>query len=345
MRLPSWVCRHACIIASLPIEPIKKMNAEPPARDPSFLELFGNRPLTELLADWGEVDLERCGQTWPDFPPAEFLRFCENYPRVPFDGIPKAPHHRKPPSFMLAQAHRMWLTTSKVHRFLQDVPGGMFIDLGSFPYSIPLIMRDYFGFQGRILATRNRELPPGSAEVLAAKRIESPMLDLDPYVRDPSEPSPASVLDLPDDSADVILLAHVIEHLYHPMSVLAECVRLLRPGGRLMVTTDNAMMIEALVHFVTNQGYISEPVEGTSAMTFGFWRGHVRLFTRQDLERMIAGAGLRVEGIVYDHVFYDALFPEYFETSRARLSKWKNEILSSNPQFRNEIAVVSVKPA
>jgi SAM-dependent methyltransferase len=42
---------------------------------------------------------------------------------------------------------------------------------------------------------------------------------------------------LPDDHADTVLLAEVLEHLEDPGRGLAECARLLKTGGHLIVTT------------------------------------------------------------------------------------------------------------
>jgi SAM-dependent methyltransferase len=42
---------------------------------------------------------------------------------------------------------------------------------------------------------------------------------------------------LPDGGADAILLTEVLEHLERPGDALAECRRLLRPGGHLIATT------------------------------------------------------------------------------------------------------------
>jgi SAM-dependent methyltransferase len=42
------------------------------------------------------------------------------------------------------------------------------------------------------------------------------------------------------DSFDVITMNHVIEHVHDPMGLLTECQRILRPGGKLILTTPNA---------------------------------------------------------------------------------------------------------
>ena len=51
----------------------------------------------------------------------------------------------------------------------------------------------------------------------------------------------------PDNSFDVVTLSHVIEHVADPVELLKECRRVLKPGGKLVVTTPNC---ESLGHKV-----------------------------------------------------------------------------------------------
>lgn len=46
-------------------------------------------------------------------------------------------------------------------------------------------------------------------------------------------------LPVADGSVDVVANFQVIEHLWHQAGFLAECLRVLRPGGKLLVTTPN----------------------------------------------------------------------------------------------------------
>jgi 2-polyprenyl-3-methyl-5-hydroxy-6-metoxy-1,4-benzoquinol methylase len=47
-------------------------------------------------------------------------------------------------------------------------------------------------------------------------------------------------LNLPDETFDAVALSHVIEHIYDPVSLLKECFRVLKPSGKLTMTTPNA---------------------------------------------------------------------------------------------------------
>lgn len=51
--------------------------------------------------------------------------------------------------------------------------------------------------------------------------------------------SVTSFPDLPDGYVDVITMNHVLEHLNQPVMFLADCVRMLKPGGLLVVAVPN----------------------------------------------------------------------------------------------------------
>jgi 2-polyprenyl-3-methyl-5-hydroxy-6-metoxy-1,4-benzoquinol methylase len=88
---------------------------------------------------------------------------------------------------------------------------------------------------------------------------------------------------LKGQSFDAITLRHTIEHVHAPIGLLAECRRLLRPGGRLVVLTPN---VESLAH-----------------RAFGpSWRGletprHLHLFSPGSLTRTAQAAGLNVQRV------------------------------------------------
>lgn len=61
-------------------------------------------------------------------------------------------------------------------------------------------------------------------------------------------------LGLPDEYADAVTLVHVLEHVREPVALLAECLRLVRPGGVLAVATPNAA---SLGHRIFKRAWMS----------------------------------------------------------------------------------------
>ncbi|MGM1063687.1 class I SAM-dependent methyltransferase [Saccharothrix sp. Mg75] len=77
-------------------------------------------------------------------------------------------------------------------------------------------------------------------------------------------------------SVDVVANLQVIEHLWDQEGFLAECARVLRPGGRLLVTTPNRITFS--------------PGRDTPLNPF-----HTRELAPSELRDLLVGAGLRVE--------------------------------------------------
>ncbi|WP_447003947.1 class I SAM-dependent methyltransferase [Saccharothrix isguenensis] len=83
-------------------------------------------------------------------------------------------------------------------------------------------------------------------------------------------------LPLRDASVDVVANLQVIEHLWDQEGFLAECARVLRPGGRLLVTTPNRITFS--------------PGRDTPLNPF-----HTRELAPAELAGLLVDAGLRVE--------------------------------------------------
>jgi SAM-dependent methyltransferase len=57
-------------------------------------------------------------------------------------------------------------------------------------------------------------------------------------------------LPYPDESFDLVVLTEVIEHLENHRTALSEVARVLRPGGRLILTTPNIMRLDSRLSFM-----------------------------------------------------------------------------------------------
>jgi len=80
-----------------------------------------------------------------------------------------------------------------------------------------------------------------------------------------------SSLDLPDGAVQAMGAFDVIEHLPHAPDVLMECARVLAPSGTILLTV---------------------PAHQWLWSDFDEWNGHVRRYSRRELERQVTGVGL-----------------------------------------------------
>lgn len=109
-----------------------------------------------------------------------------------------------------------------------------------------------------------------------------------------------------DQSFDAITLSHVIEHVGDPQELLGRCRRLLRKGGRVVVTTPNA---ESLGHRIFRKD----------------WRGlevprHLWVFSLRSLQKLATEAGLTTGALRTSargaHAFY-------LESRLLRAGRWR----------------------
>nr|WP_282572147.1 methyltransferase domain-containing protein [Roseomonas acroporae] len=243
----------------------------------------------------------------------------------------------------MAQLHRHWLTLEAVRRHLPH--DGFLVDLGSYPFGIPIALRDFCLHRGRIAASAIQPLPPEQSALLRGYGIEHFAADLDPHVVDETTRGLECRIPCPDGAADLVLLAHVVEHLYHPLDILREALRALRPGGMLVVTTQNARQVDTFDNLAAGHPFLHQPVASSSAMVMGHWRGPVRFFTAEDMETMLRAAGFDVAATEFAHCFYHAFLPGHFARPEPALAGWKLDIVVPHPQFRNTLTVFAQRPA
>jgi predicted SAM-dependent methyltransferase len=236
----------------------------------------------------------------------------------------------------------VWLSSKKLKEIAH--PYDSILDLGSFPFSVPLALRDFYRHEGEITASLIQPINDNEISILSGYNILLDSVDLDPYVVDIHRGSSLPrMLKAPDQSQDVVSMFHVIEHLYHPMLALKEASRVLRKNGKILITTDNAMMLNTLQNYVSGYGYIFEPAQGTAAMTVHDWRGHVRFFTVNDIIAMLEESGFIIEDFGFNEVFYNIIFDNYFVESRPFLPNYKKEIIRNYPQFSNDLWITASK--
>jgi 2-polyprenyl-3-methyl-5-hydroxy-6-metoxy-1,4-benzoquinol methylase len=150
----------------------------------------------------------------------------------------------------------------------------------------------------------------------------------------------------PANSFDAVTLNHVIEHVPDPIQTLAECGRILKPGGKLVLCTPNSL---SLGHKIFKQ----------------HWRGlepprHLHIFSTQAIVRLLELSGFKhisVKPQVSFFVIYKSLLLQWEETNLFKILRLNYFIWSIaqlingiefcltkwNPSFAECMAAIAVK--
>jgi 2-polyprenyl-3-methyl-5-hydroxy-6-metoxy-1,4-benzoquinol methylase len=96
---------------------------------------------------------------------------------------------------------------------------------------------------------------------------------------------------MPDGSADVVAAVETVEHLENPRAFFRELVRLVRPGGLVVVTTPNQLSLLSKLTLVCKNQF--------NAFQEGCYPAHLTALLEIDLRRMAAECRLTEVGIAY----------------------------------------------
>jgi 2-polyprenyl-3-methyl-5-hydroxy-6-metoxy-1,4-benzoquinol methylase len=101
-----------------------------------------------------------------------------------------------------------------------------------------------------------------------------------------SEPVPAA-----DSFADVVVAAEIIEHLENPRALMRELIRLVKPGGLIIVTTPNQLSLLSLMALAAKHQFV--------AFQDVHYPAHLTALLEIDLRRMASEIGLINVGVRY----------------------------------------------
>jgi 2-polyprenyl-3-methyl-5-hydroxy-6-metoxy-1,4-benzoquinol methylase len=101
-------------------------------------------------------------------------------------------------------------------------------------------------------------------------------------------------INVPDNSFDIIVSTEVIEHLENPRAIFREFHRLLRAGGKIVVTTPNQESIRSLVALLLGGHFV--------AFRDSCYPAHITALLRKDFERVCYETGFNSPHFTYTNV-------------------------------------------
>ncbi len=157
-------------------------------------------------------------------------------------------------------------------------------------------------------------------------------------------------LPLRDDSVDFLFCTETLEHLPDPDEAVHEFLRVLKPGGCLMIQSPNAHRVRNLnlFHILTLFGSLfSDVILQKKIVHENTWYNATTYhwdFSIQDYQRMIQNRGARILELRGCGFF----FPESLLSSRRDLFRMKERFFRSIPfirYFGNDLVLVAEKEA
>ena len=138
-------------------------------------------------------------------------------------------------------------------------------------------------------------------------------------------------LPLANGSFDCILMSEVIEHLEVPQISIREAVRVLRPRGRLLITTPNYRSFWPLMEWIVDRLNMAPKMAGEQ---------HISRFYPSSLNRMLVESGLNIE---YSGSIYN-LSPFLSLVSSTQAKRQLQRELSGHSPLGMILVAVAVKP-
>lgn len=117
-----------------------------------------------------------------------------------------------------------------------------------------------------------------------------------------------------DDAFDYLIFIETIEHLEKPFEVIGELSRVLKPGGKLILSTPNILNVRSRMRFLTEGcfDFFREPPIELQAHYIGTIENiHIIPWRYHELEYLLSRQGFYVEGVHTDFID-NGMKPLYF---------------------------------
>lgn len=223
-----------------------------------------------------------------------------------------------------------WLSYLRTHeehyrsvlRQIDQPPPLRILEIGSFPGHLTVALTCLgYDVTGVDLA------PSRAAELWRRHGIAVHQVDIE------QEPLPFEA-----ESFDLVLFTEVLEHLrVNPLYALREMNRVIGRGGSCILSTPN-LTAEMRIRFLLGYDYQGDPVREYGKLETVGHMGHVRLFSENEIRRMLESTGFEVQRCSFEGTV------EKPKGVGKKLAATALEVLLPDRLFRKYIYVHCVRP-
>jgi SAM-dependent methyltransferase len=165
-----------------------------------------------------------------------------------------------------------------IHRINVSSEVGSIVDIGSIPGHIPVMLK-YSG-----LSVQAVDIHPERAQkVFRAMDIPYYQVDIE-----------TEHLPFEDSTQDLVLFCEVIEHLRnHPLNAIEEIMRVLKPGGSLLLSTPNITPLMRW-RFLWGEDFQDDLIGELSKVEKIGHMGHFRLYSAREIKKILKHYGFQI---------------------------------------------------
>ncbi|HAH32845.1 MAG TPA: hypothetical protein DCL44_11085 [Elusimicrobia bacterium] len=194
----------------------------------------------------------------------------------------------------LTHAKRFYSILKYFNLYFPD-QGSKVVDIGGYPGTMLKLLGKYSNRQLTLYQCGLFSDPSflSEMELYGIATLAPVDIDPPPYYQKELEEKHNFTVKLADDAVDFVIATEIIEHLVYPLHFLAEARRILKPGGRILITTPNVAKSSAWIRTLLGKSNL-DPLKQTQVYMHGNWRGHVRLYSREELVSLLLGNKFRI---------------------------------------------------
>ena len=165
-------------------------------------------------------------------------------------------------------------------------------------------------------------------------------VNLDPTNPDLISRNFNSLIPLNDGTIDYIYAGEIIEHLTNPEWMLKESYRVLKPGGRIIITTPNITRIGNIFRLLAGRSTYERLTPVGAQDPQDEYRGHFREYSLKELDEMVGRQGFSVIIGIHYNCHVTEMVVKNWTRNIIDLTK---TIFSIIPHFRDDIFLVVIK--